>query len=108
VFNVPLLLAIEANTQLKVGIGRKALFLYKKVEEQWHVAPPDVQRLQQVLVRPLGQWTQSGVMILGMRQQALGGSDCGMIAEQIITYVSLGLPFYEIRVKLRDFYFCCL
>jgi hypothetical protein len=24
VFNVPLLLAIEANTQLKVGIGRKA------------------------------------------------------------------------------------
>jgi hypothetical protein len=32
VFNVPLLLAIEANTQLKVGIGRKALFLYKKAK----------------------------------------------------------------------------
>jgi hypothetical protein len=30
VFNIPLLLAIEANTQLKVGIGRKALFLYSK------------------------------------------------------------------------------
>jgi hypothetical protein len=30
--NVPLLLAIEANTLLKVGIGRKALFLYKKAK----------------------------------------------------------------------------
>jgi hypothetical protein len=30
VFNIPLLLAIEVNTQLKVGIGGKALFLYKK------------------------------------------------------------------------------
>jgi hypothetical protein len=33
VFNIPLLLAIEANTQLKVGIWRKALFLYKKVQK---------------------------------------------------------------------------
>jgi hypothetical protein len=32
VFNVPSLLAIETNTQLKVGIGRKVLFLYKKAK----------------------------------------------------------------------------
>jgi hypothetical protein len=30
VFNIPLLLAIEANTQLEVGIGRKALCSYTK------------------------------------------------------------------------------
>jgi hypothetical protein len=28
-FNVPLLLAMKANTQLELGIGRKTLFLYK-------------------------------------------------------------------------------
>jgi hypothetical protein len=28
-FKVPLLLAVKASTQLEVGIGRKALFLYK-------------------------------------------------------------------------------
>jgi hypothetical protein len=54
VSNVPLFLAIEANTQLKVGIGRKALFLYKKAKNNG--APPDVQRLQQVLICPSGQW----------------------------------------------------
>jgi hypothetical protein len=32
-FNISLLLAIEANTQLQVGIGRKALFLYKKAKK---------------------------------------------------------------------------
>jgi hypothetical protein len=32
VFNIPLLLTIEANTQLQVGIGRKVLFLYKKAK----------------------------------------------------------------------------
>jgi hypothetical protein len=32
VFNIPLLLAVEANTQLKVGIERKVLFLYKKAK----------------------------------------------------------------------------
>jgi hypothetical protein len=32
VFNITLLLAIEANTQLEVGIGRKVLFLYKKAK----------------------------------------------------------------------------
>jgi hypothetical protein len=32
-FNFPLLLAIEANTQLKVGIWRKVLFLYKEAKK---------------------------------------------------------------------------
>jgi hypothetical protein len=33
VFNVPLLLAMIASTQLQVGIGKKHLFLYKRVKK---------------------------------------------------------------------------
>jgi hypothetical protein len=47
-FKVPLLLAIEANTQLEVGIGQRALLLYKRQRamscctSQWTEATPSV------------------------------------------------------------------
>jgi hypothetical protein len=47
-FNVPLLLALKANTQLEVGIGWKVSFLY-----EWRrtVVTPNVQRLQLSLIQ---------------------------------------------------------
>jgi hypothetical protein len=54
-FNIPLLLAMKANTQLKVAIERKALFLYKKVKNNGmlHLL---MFRGQKVLVCSSGQW----------------------------------------------------
>jgi hypothetical protein len=85
-FNISLLLAIEATTQLEVGIGRKALFLYKKAKNNgmlhllmfrgcnrsWYV-----HRVNGDHNRETNLVLGIGLMILGMRQQALSGSDCG-------------------------------
>jgi hypothetical protein len=44
VFNVPLLLAIEANTELEVGTEQKVV-LIQRGDEQWCVEPHSEQRL---------------------------------------------------------------
>jgi hypothetical protein len=79
VFNVPLFLAIEANAQLEVGIGRKALFLYTKEKNNGMLLLLMFRGCNRCwyIYRVNGDHNRETNSALGIRQQATGDSDCG-------------------------------